>query len=199
MPVAICAWRESGAGIDEAPGNVRPSASAALIMVAAVPIVMHVPGERAMPDSRSSHCSWSIAPARSSDQPLNMSVPEPSVAPDALPFSIGPAGMKMNGMPIEIAPITRPGVVLSHPPISTAPSTGYDRSSSSDSMARKLRYMSGLGFMKISASDIAGISSGKPPACHTPRFTSSARWRKCRWHGLISLHVLRIAMTGLPR
>jgi hypothetical protein len=59
--------------------------------------------------------------------------------------------------------------------------------------------MSGLGFMKISASDIAGISSGKPPACQTPRLISSARWRKWRWHGLISLQVLRIAITGLPR
>ena len=32
-----------------------------------------------------------------------------------------------------------PGVVLSQPPISTAPSTGWLRSSSSVSMARKLR------------------------------------------------------------
>jgi hypothetical protein len=88
---------------------------------------------------------------------------------------------------------------LSHPPISTAPSAGYERNSSSASIARKLRYMSGLGLEKISAIDIAGISSGKPPACHTPRFTSSTRWRKCWWQGLISLHVFKIAITGLPR
>ena len=59
--------------------------------------------------------------------------------------------------------------------------------------------MSGLGFWKISAMDIAGISTGKPPDCQTPRFTSSARWRKCRWQGLISLHVLTMAMIGLSR
>jgi hypothetical protein len=34
-----------------------------------------------------------MSPARSDCQPLNMSVPEPSVLPEALPFSIGPAGM----------------------------------------------------------------------------------------------------------
>ena len=43
-----------------------------------------------------------------------------------------------------------------------------------------------------------GISIGKPPACQTPRFTSSARMRKCAWQGFASLQVLRIAMTGLP-
>jgi hypothetical protein len=37
---AICAWRESAAGIDEKPGSTKPSTSAALVMVDAVPIVM---------------------------------------------------------------------------------------------------------------------------------------------------------------
>ena len=47
--VAITACRESAAGIDAAPGSVTPSASAALVMVDAVPIVMQCPGERAIP------------------------------------------------------------------------------------------------------------------------------------------------------
>ena len=38
-----------------------------------------------------------------------------------------------------IAPMTRPGVVLSQPPSSTAPSSGWLRKSSSASIARKLR------------------------------------------------------------
>ena len=42
-------WAASAAGSDEAPGSVRPSASAIAIMVAAVPMVMQVPNERAMP------------------------------------------------------------------------------------------------------------------------------------------------------
>ncbi|MNC92714.1 hypothetical protein D3C83_91870 [compost metagenome] len=97
-----------------------------------------------------------------------------------------------------VAPITRPGVVLSQPPISTAPSAGYERSSSSHSMARRLRYIIVVGFCIGSASEIAGISTGKPPACQTPRLTSSARWRKCVWQALMSDQVLRMAMTGLP-
>jgi hypothetical protein len=54
------------------------------------------------------------------------------------------------------------------------------------------------GFMKVSPSESAGSSTGKPPACQTPRFTSSARVRKCIWQGLRSLQVLTIAITGLP-
>ena len=38
--LAIRAWRESAAGIDAAPGSVKPSASAAEVIVDAVPIVM---------------------------------------------------------------------------------------------------------------------------------------------------------------
>ena len=46
--LAIRAWRESAAGIDAAPGSVKPSASVAEVIVDAVPIVMQWPGERAM-------------------------------------------------------------------------------------------------------------------------------------------------------
>jgi len=65
-------------------------------------------------------------------------------------------------------------------------------------MASRLRYIMVVGFCIGSASEIAGISTGKPPACQTPRFTSSARCRKCVWQGLMSDQVLMIAMTGLP-
>ena len=43
-----------------------------------------------------------------------------------------------------------------------------------------------VGFCNGSASDIAGISTGKPPACQTPRFTSSTRCLKCAWQELMS-------------
>src|SRR5579871_6041506 len=56
----------------------------------------------------------------------------------------------------------------------------------------------GLGFMYISVMEKAGISTGNPPACQTPRFTISARSRRCRWQGLISLQVLMMAITGRP-
>ena len=65
-------------------------------------------------------------------------------------------------------------------------------------MARKLRYIMVVGFWNGSDSDIAGISTGKPPACHTPRFTSSTRCLKWVWQGLMSLQVLMMAITGLP-
>ena len=45
---------------------------------------------------------------------------------------------------------------------------------------------------------IAGSSIGKPPACSTPRLTSSTRCLKCEWQLPMSLQVLRIAITGLP-
>ncbi len=56
-----------------------------------------------------------------------------------------------------------------------------------------------VGFMYVSPRESTGISSGKPPACQTPRFTSSARVRRWAWQGLASLQVLRMAITGLPR
>ena len=89
-------------------------------------------------------------------------------------------------------------MVLSQPPISTAPSTGYDRSSSSASIASRFRYSIVVGFWNGSDNDIAGSSTGNPPADQTPRLTSSTRCLKCVWHGLMSLQVLMMAITGLP-
>jgi hypothetical protein len=56
-------WAASAAGIEVAPGSVRPSASAMMVIVEAVPIVMQVPAERAMPASMSFHCWLVIVPA----------------------------------------------------------------------------------------------------------------------------------------
>ena len=122
--VAICAWRESGAGIDAAPGSVMPSASAALVMVEAVPIVMQCPGERAMPSSTPCQSSSVMLPARSSAQYFQVSLPLPRNVPRKSPRSIGPAGMKSVGRFMEMAPISSAGVVLSQPPMSTHPSAG---------------------------------------------------------------------------
>ena len=36
-----------------------------------------------------------------------------------------------------------------------------------------------VGFTLLSDSEIAGNSTGNPPACNTPRFTSSTRVLKC--------------------
>ena len=62
------------------------------IMVAAVPMVMQVPNERAMPLSISAQSASLILPARFSSQYFHTSEPEPSVCPRQLPRSMGPAG-----------------------------------------------------------------------------------------------------------
>jgi hypothetical protein len=97
-----------------------------------------------------------------------------------------------------VAPSSRPGVVLSQPPISTTPSTGWERSSSSVSMASMLRYIIVVGLTKLSETERAGSSTGKPPAIRMPRFTSSTRCLKWAWQGCRSDQVLMMAMTGLP-
>src|SRR5258707_1773789 len=56
-----------------------------------------------------------------------------------------------------------------------------------------------VGLTNCSDSDIAGSSTGKPPACQMPRLISSTRWGKCVWHCARSLHVLMMPITGLPR
>ena len=63
---AMRGWLASTAGIAEAPGRLMPIASAIDIIVAAVPIVMQVPAERAMPSSSSPHSLSPITPARRS-------------------------------------------------------------------------------------------------------------------------------------
>ena len=62
-----------------------------------------------------------------------------------LPAIFLPAGTKIAGMFMLVAPSRRPGVVLSQPPISTTPSTGWERSSSSVSIASMLRYIMVVG------------------------------------------------------
>ena len=189
-------WRESAAGMDDPPGSIIPSASAAAAMVEAVPMVMQVPNERAMPSSISFQAQSSSVPARFSAQYFQTSLPLPSTWPRQLPRSMGPAETKIAGRFMLVAPISSAGTVLSQPPSSTAPSIGLARRISSASMANRFRYSIVVGFMYVSPTDSTGISSGKPPACHTPRFTSSARMRKWVWHELASLQVLRMAMTG---
>ena len=77
----IRGWFESTAGIEDAPGSARPSASAIAIMVAAVPITMQVPKEREMPLSISAQSSSVMRTARLSSQYFHASEPEPSVVP----------------------------------------------------------------------------------------------------------------------
>ena len=121
---AIRGWLESGAGIAAAFGRLNPSVSMMLVMVDAVPMVMQVPAEREMPSSISFQSRAVMFPARNSSQYFHTSDPEPSVLPAQRPVSMGPAGTKMAGRFMLMAPISSAGPVLSQPPISTQPSAG---------------------------------------------------------------------------
>src|SRR5580698_5818572 len=113
---------ESAAGIDEAPVSDSPIASTMAVIVEAVPMVLQVPMERVMLDSSSIRSSPLIFPSRYSSQYFLVCVPAPVLTPRHWPFDIGPAGQNMVGRPMLIAPISRPGTDLSHPPKSTTPS-----------------------------------------------------------------------------
>ena len=88
----IRTWFASIAGSDDAPGKLNPSVSAIAVIVEAVPIVWHVPGERATPASTSCQSSCEIVPARNSFQYFIVCVPTPSGAPRQLPLNMKPAG-----------------------------------------------------------------------------------------------------------
>ena len=130
----------SGAGIEEAPGSVRPIASAIAVIVLAVPMVMQVPWLRAMPASIAGPLGLGDVPARRSSQNFQASEPEPSTLPFQLPRSIGPAGRKIAGRPALIAPI-RSGRAWSCRSRPSAPRRrpGCERISSSASIASMLR------------------------------------------------------------
>ena len=85
-------WAASAAGIEDAPASVTPSASAAAVMVDAVPIVMQWPGERAMRSSTSSRSASESVPARRSSHSRQTSEPLPSACPRQRARSIGPPG-----------------------------------------------------------------------------------------------------------
>ena len=68
-----------------APGSDSPSVSAIAVIVLAVPIVMHVPGERAMPASMLRQWQSSRFPAQRSAQYFQTSVPLPSRVPFQFP------------------------------------------------------------------------------------------------------------------
>ncbi len=148
--------------------------------------------------SASMKASMLIAPARTSSLNAHMFVPEPMSSPRNLPFSIGPPDSTIVGRSQLAAPIMSEGVVLSQPTSRTTPSSGLARMLSSTSIAARLRNSIVVGRIIDSPSDIAGNSSGNPPASYTPRFTRSATMRKCALHGVSSDHVLQIPITGRP-
>ena len=200
LPVscAITFFLESAAGIADAPDKVSPSDSTIQAIVLAVPIVIQCPMLLLMQLSATSQSSWVILPVFISSSNFHTCVPEPIVCPLYLPFSMGPPGTTMVGNPTLAAPITVEGVVLSQPVNSTTPSIGFPRIDSSASILARLRKSMAVGFNNVSPKLMIGNSTGKPPASSTPRFTDSAISLKCALHGVNSLKVLQMPITGLP-
>src|ERR1700737_1933728 len=88
-----CAMRRrcaSTAGAVPLKGNATPIASMRQAIVEALPMVMHVPGVRDMPDSAAMNSLKDNLPARTSSLNFQTSVPEPMSRPRNLPFNIGP-------------------------------------------------------------------------------------------------------------
>ena len=104
----------------------------------------------------------------------------------------------MVGRSTLAAPINCAGVFLSQPPRSTTPSMGLARIVSSTAMLIRLRKSIVVGTIWVSPSDMAGNSSGTPPASHTPRLTNSATSSRWLLQGVSSDQELQIPMTGRP-
>ena len=97
-------------------------------------MTMQCPAERDMHASASLNSRRLIVPARTSSLKRQTSVPDPMSSPRNFPFSIGPPETTSDGTSQLAAPMTRAGVVLSQPTISTTPSIGLARIDSSTSM-----------------------------------------------------------------
>jgi hypothetical protein len=176
-----------------------PSASLHSAIVLAVPITMQVPAEGASL-LLISPISWSdTEPARYWPQKRRQSVQAPRRSPLWSPVIIGPVTSTIEGTLALAAPISNAGTVLSQPPISTAASTGWPRSISSESVAIRLRRYMLVGWAKDSCSVITGNSTGSPPASITPRFTASISSGTLRWQALKPLKVLVMPMIGRSR
>lgn len=126
-------------------------------------------------------------------------VPEPMSVPRCLPLSIGPPVMSSAGRSTDAAPIRYAGVVLSQPASSTTPSSGFERSVSSRSIAMRLRSSIAVGRTSGSPAEVVGNSNGTPPACQMPRLTCSASARRWMLQLVSSLQELAMPMIGRPR
>ena len=196
--MAVSSRRESAPGQAADPGSCMPRVSARQAIVDAVPMVMQWPQDLAMPLSAITHSACVIRPAASSASNFQTCVPEPTSPPRNFPLSIGPPVTMIAGRSALAAAISIAGVVLSQPDSSTTPSSGFARSSSSTSMAMRLRNSIAVGRISVSPSDIVGNSSGKPPASQTPRLTASATPRRCALHGVSSDQLFAMPITGRP-
>ena len=167
---------QPAAGIEAAPGKVIPSASAALVGRRSAH--RHVVAGRASDAASTSSHSSSVASTQLG--PVFPRVRRYRAARHASSCSMGPAGTKIAGMFMLAAAMIRQAWVLSQPPIRTAPSTGWLQVLPPPSPAYCDRASSKVLQRARKAHRWQLI--GKPPACKTPRLTSSTCCLKCAWH-----------------
>ena len=185
-----------GAGAVADPGTARPSTSAMMASVDAVPMTMHVPPVGASTRVAASISASLTSPALRPAHMRRQSVHAPTRSPRQCEAIIGPATTSRTGLPAEMAPINWPGTVLSQPPSRTTPSMGWARTSSSTSRASRLRNIMLVGSRNTSPRDMVGKTMGTAPASTTPRLTASRRAAISRWHGVKSLIEWPTPMIG---
>src|SRR3989338_3497266 len=100
--------------------------------------------------------------------------------------------------------ITVPGIVLSQPESAPTPSKRWPRTTSSTESAITSRLtrearMPSVPMEMPSETEIVLNSIGVPPAARTPAFTCSASRRKWKLHGITSIQVLAMPMSGFFR
>src|SRR3546814_17862183 len=117
--------------------------------------------------------------------------------PSYFPVSIGPPDTTRVGMSTLQAPITREGVVLSHPHNNTTPSMGLARIDSSTSLLASFRSSMAVGLIRVSPNDMTGNSTGHTPDSYKPFLTDSARSLTWALLGVSYRHDCKLPITGL--
>ena len=115
--------------------------------------------------------SSSMSPAASSFLAFHLMVPDPALSPFQYPFIIGPDERHIAGISTVAAAINSAGVVLSHPIVSTTPSIGYPKRTSTNPKYWRLRSNAAVGRLPVSWIGCTGNSMGMPPFSLIPSRT----------------------------
>jgi hypothetical protein len=186
-------------GIAALPESAMPRASAIEAIVEAVPIVLQVPVERAHRGFRLQELGLRHLAGLHGLREL----PKVRARPDALAAEIAvehrTAGYDDRG---EVGGCRRHqqrrrGLVAAH-----EKDRAVDRLPAHLPLRQRARrgcgYIIAVGRNVFSEAENTGISTGNPPASHTPAFTFSASSRRWPLQGVRSDQVLRMPITGRP-
>ena len=124
--------------------------------------------------------------------------------PFILQTSCEPPVIIIAGTSARIAPMSTPGIILSHEASSTRPSSSCTPVIISTELAITSRMTSSkrkCGIPIGTAPQVAMVpnSNGVPPACSMPARTRFARRSRCAWPSPASFAVFTIPMSGRLR